>query len=410
MTPLAELLQRRDSASSGELLLQIKEGLAHHSAGSGAGAATHQLLLDYFKLDARASESSFAAAFKKYPTTAEALRELAQAQGLTQLCALLQSVLERQARPTGAFKAGLQTQANALQGKPDKAGVLAGLKGFASVAFASADSEADMELSLAWGALEEGLLDQLALHADVINFQWGPTELKKREQAQGVRTALAGQSAVQLLQSFFADASPQVLAQPSEWDMEKEGAPTAVVPIPVQHLNLAEPLPAGWAAQLTQAPAAAQLLAVYQQVNGVALFCTDPTDVWSAGFVFLPASMWDEAQAEVLQWLSSVDYQDDPDALPAWVRSAIPFGKIPGDASYWILPVDGPHAGQVLLSNDDVTADTSRYACFDDFVASLRLTPEQVLGSGGYVSYPGPGDTYLLYPVGYRGTFRATEL
>ena len=410
MTPLTELLQRRDSVSAGELLLQVKEGLAPGLAGSGAGAATHQLLLDYFKLDARASESSFAAAFKRYPATAEALRQLAQAQGLTQMCALMQSVLERQARPTGAFKAGLQTQANALQGKPDKAGVLAALKGFASVAFASADSEADMELSLAWGALEECLLDQLALHADVINFQWGPTERKKRQQAQGVQTALASHSAVQLLQAFFADASPQVLAQPSEWDMEKEGAPTAVVPITVQHLNLAEPLPAGWAAQLAQAPAAAQLLAVYQQVNGAALFCTDPTDAWSAGFFFLPASMWDEARAEVLQWLSSVDYQDDPEALPAWVRSIIPFGKIPGDASYWILPVDGPHAGQVLLSNDDVTADTSRHASFDDFVATLRLTPEQVLGSGGYVSYPGAGDAHLLYPVGYRGTVSISKL
>ena len=408
MTPLTELLQRRDSVSAGELLLQVKEGLAPGLAGSGAGAATHQLLLDYFKLDARASESSFAAAFKRYPATAEALRQLAQAQGLTQMCALMQSVLERQARPTGAFKAGLQTQANALQGKPDKAGVLAALKGFASVAFASADSEADMELSLAWGALEECLLDQLALHADVINFQWGPTERKKRQQAQGVQTALASHSAVQLLQAFFADASPQVLAQPSEWDMAHEGAPTAVVPVTVQHLNLAEPLPAGWAAQLAQAPAAAQLLAVYQQVNGAALFCTDPTDAWSAGFFFLPASMWDEAQAEVLQWLSSVDYQDDPEALPAWVRSAIPFGKIPGDASYWILPVDGPHAGQVLLSNEDVTADTSRHVCFDDFVATLRLTPEQVLGSGGYVSYRGLGDAHLLYPVGYR--VRVTEL
>jgi len=71
-------------------------------------------------------------------------------------------------------------------------------------------------------------------------------------------------------------------------------------------------------------PAPTQLLVAYRQVNGAALFHTDLTDVWSAGFVFLPISMWDEAQVEMLQWLRRVNHQDDPDALPAWGRSAIP--------------------------------------------------------------------------------------
>ena len=41
MTPLAEFLQRREFVSSGELLVQIEEGLAHHSAGSGAAGLAH---------------------------------------------------------------------------------------------------------------------------------------------------------------------------------------------------------------------------------------------------------------------------------------------------------------------------------------------------------------------------------
>ena len=67
MTPLTELLQRRESVSVGELLLQVKEGLAHSSAGSAAGVATHQLLLDCFKLDARVRESEFCGSIQKIP-------------------------------------------------------------------------------------------------------------------------------------------------------------------------------------------------------------------------------------------------------------------------------------------------------------------------------------------------------
>jgi len=37
-------------------------------------------------------------------------------------------------------------------------------------------------------------------------------------------------------------------------------------------------------------------------------------------------------------------------------------------------------------------------------VAALRLHPEDIMGSGGYVSYPVAGKDYLLYPVCYLGT------
>lgn len=401
MTPLAELLQQRDAVPASELLIQLKEGLAPAAAASGAGAATHQLLLDYFKLDAKASASSFGQAFKRYPQTAQALLGLCQAQGHTEVCALMQSVMAASPRPTGAFKQGLTAQA--AQADPAHAkGIAAFIQGFASVAFANPDSEADIELALAWGAVEDCLLDEVAGHADAIAFDWGPTVRAQRQREQAVRQALAERPVLQMLQALLQDKAPQVLAQASEYDREHGGANARIVPIAVQHIGPHEALPAAQAAQLTAYPAAAQLLAVYQALNGAALFCTDPQDLWSAGFVFLPAQQWDEARAEMLDWLTSVDFQDDPEALPDWVRSAVPFGKIPGDASYWILPVEGPFAGTVMLSNDDVSAEEPRYTSFDAFVATLCLQPEQVLGCGGYVSYIVPGQAESLYPVGYR--------
>ena len=401
MKPLKELLAQRDTVSASELLLQVKEGLSKTPAQSGPGAQAHQLALDYFRLDERASSASFAAAFKKYPTTARTLLELCRAQGLDAWCTLMQSVLDASPQPSGAFKSGLQTQ---MEAPTTQKGLLAALNGFASVAFASDGSEADMELSLGWHAVEDCVLDQLEQHADVMDFDWGPTERAKRQQAREIEAALAATPAVVMLQALLQHTRPQVLAQASEWDREHEGVPTDIVPIAVQHVGPSRAMGATACARLEPYPAAAQLLAVYRAVNGAALFCTDATDTWSAGFVLLADDQWEAARGAVLDWLTSVDFQDDVAALPEWVRTAIPFGVIPGDASHWILPVEGPFAGMVLLSNNDVSAETFRYRSFDAFVATLVQFPECILGSGGYISYAGPQGEHTMYPVGYRAS------
>ncbi|MBK7006797.1 MAG: hypothetical protein IPH37_18055 [Burkholderiales bacterium] len=54
-----------------------------------------------------------------------------------------------------------------------------------------------------------------------------------------------------------------------------------------------------------------------------------------------------------LDWLTSVDFQDNQAACPDWVRSAIAFGKIPGDASYWMLPIGRPVCRTGAASNED---------------------------------------------------------
>ena len=357
MKPLKELLAQRDTVAASELMLQVKEGLSKTPAQSGPGAQAHQLALDYFRLDERASFSSFSAAFKKYPATARTLLELCRAQGLDAWCTLMQSVLEAHPKPTGAFKSGLQTQ---MQAPSTQKGLLAALNGFASVAFASDGSEADMELSLGWHAVEDCVLDQLERHADMMDFDWGPTERAKRQQAREIEVALAATPAVALLQALLQHARPQVLAQAPEWDREHEGAPADIVSIAVQHVAPTRAMDATSCAQLEQVPAATQLLAVYRAVNGA--------------------------------------------ALPDWVRTAIPFGVIPGDASHWILPVEGPFAGTVLLSNDDVSAETFRYRSFDAFIATLVRFPESILGNGGYISYLPAQGSYALYPVGYQAS------
>jgi hypothetical protein len=402
MKPLQELLSLRESSSMAEVMGRLEEGLSRNAAESGAGAAAHQMMLDYFKLNERACNSSFRSAFKKFPSTADALQTLCIANDLTIVAQLMQSLRDGSAKPLGVFKDALVTQAEAIKGTPDKAGVLTALQGFAKAALASPNSEAEMELSLCWDAVEDCLLDQLAPHADVIAFDWGPLERKKREQSRTVHSALMQTPAVEMLIAFFTDPHPQILAKASEWDVKNEGASGDEVAVTVCHVGPQGALPSSWVQALSEYEPASQLLAVYQQINGAALFCTDRNDLWSAGIVLLPADQWDEARGEVIDWLTAVDFQEDPTQLPGWVRSAIAFGKIPGDASYWLLPVDGPFAGKVLLSNDDVSAESFRYPSFDAFIATLRLHPQLIVGSGGYIRYNSPDEKFPIFPDGYR--------
>lgn len=71
-----------------------------------------------------------------------------------------------------------------------------------------------------------------------------------------------------------------------------------------------------------------------------------------------------DANTQVVDWLSAVDFQDDSSALPGWVCGAIPYGKFHSDAS------------------------------FDALVAKLCLQPEQVRAEaverGGPVHLPAP--------------------
>ena len=176
MTPLQELLAQRDTTDPSELMLQLREGLSHTPEASGPGSATHQLLLAYFKLDERASKASFASAFKRYPDTALALLALCAQHQLTALGTLMHSVMQGQAKPDGTFQRALKEQAAKWADQP---GLVAALQGFASAAFSTPGDEAEIELSLAWGALEDCLLDQVALHASHIDFAWGSHRAQK---------------------------------------------------------------------------------------------------------------------------------------------------------------------------------------------------------------------------------------
>jgi hypothetical protein len=174
-----------------------------------------------------------------------------------------------------------------------------------------------------------------------------------------------------------------------------QGAPAQLVEVPVRHAWHSVAPKA--ALRLGNNPAAQQLLQLYTAANGAELFVPLQHEPHQAGLVLISDDQWDAEREQLITWLTLGGDED----LPAWARSLVPIAALPGDASRWVVPLEGPLAGAVLLSNDDVPEERARYPSVAHFVAALRLRPHEVLANGGYVSYVVPEHGFLLYPEGY---------
>ncbi len=395
MNDLRELLATRGAQSDALVLRALREGLAAEPARSGQAAALHGLLQGYFALDEAATTRSFASAFRRHPDTARALMTMLAEDGEDTVVQLMHSLLAGRPRPTGALAAALQGEA-AAQAQSAGAGVKAAFDAFAKTALRSPGSSAEMELSLAWGAVEGGLLDRVERLADALAFAHGPAHREAAAKSRALDEQVARSSIAEMLAALAAAKRPRVLARPGEWAIEHEGAPEALVEVPVRHQWQRAPL--GPAAKLGDSKAAQQLKQFYTTANGAELFIPLQHEPQETGLVLIADSEWEAEREYVMTWLTMGDGADE---LPDWAHTLVPIAALNGDASRWVVPLAGPLAGAVLLSNDDVHEEQARYPSVAHFVAALRLCPQEVLANGGYVSYSVPEHKHLLYPEGY---------
>ncbi len=394
MNELRELLATRGTQSDTLVLHALREGLASDAERSGPAAPLHRLLRGCFALDETASKSSFARALRRHGDTAQALMAMLAEGGEAQVAGLMHSLLEGRPKPTGALAAGLKGEA-AAQAQAAGGAVKAAFDAFTNTALRSKGSTAEMELSLAWGAVEGALLDRVEQQAGTLAFAHGPTHRAAVARARELDEQVARSSIAEMLQALAAAERPRILARPSEWDVGHEGAPWALIEVPVRHVwHRAAPIAA---LQLRGNPAAQQLLQLYAAVNGAGLFVPLQHAPHEAGLVLISDDQWDTEREHVMTWLTLGGDED----LPAWAHSLVPIAALPGDASRWVVPLEGPLAGAVLLSNDDVPEERARYASVAHFIAALRLRPHEVMANGGYVSYAVPEHAFLLYPEGY---------
>lgn len=396
MNDLQELLAGRDTQGDTVVLHALRDGLAPDASRSGSAAPLHTLLLGYFALDESATTRSFTSAFRRHRDTAMALLAMIEEDGEAQAAGLMRSLLEGRPRPTGALKAGLTGDAAQQQAAAGGPGVQAALAAFADTALASDHSSAEIEMSLAWAAVEAGLLDRVARAADVLAFAHGPEHRARRDRLAQLDALVARSSIGEMLAAIASAPRPRVLAQPSEYAVGHEGAPGRTVEIPVRHEW--GPPRAVPAAPAADGPAARALAELHAFADGAALFIPLAHVPQEPGLFLIAEAARAEEHEHLMTWLTM---GIDPDELPAWAHSLVPVAALNGDAARWVVPLAGPHAGSVMLSPDDVHDETPRYPSLAHFVAALRLCPEAVLGNGGYVSYVVPDHEHLLYPVGH---------
>lgn len=395
MNDLQELLATRDTQGDTLVLRALRDGLAHESSGSGSAAGLHKLLLDYFALDKAATAHSFTSAFRRHRRTAQALLAMLEQDGEAQAAGLLRSLLEGRPKPTGALQAGLTSDAARQQAAGSGPAVQAAFEAFANTALATEHSSAEIEMSLAWAAVEGGLLDRVAQAVDVLAFAHGPEHRARRDRLAQLNALVARSSIGEMLGAIAAVPRPRVLAQPSEYAVAVEEAPGHSVEIPVRH---EWGPPRARSAAPAASPAARALDELYAFADGAALFIPLAHVPQEPGLFLIAEAACADEREHLMTWLTM---GIDPDELPDWAHSLVPVAALNGDAARWVVPLDGPHAGSVMLSPDDVHEGTPRYPSLAHFIAALQLCPEAVLGNGGYVSYVVPEHEHLLYPIGY---------
>jgi len=255
----------------------------------------------------------------------------------------------------------------------------------------------DLALSLGDEDLDAAILDYVAEQPGA--FAVGPPAQVAAQDALGERVAklAAAHGAAALLHQFASHKNPIVRACLSDYD--RKNRPGDWLDVPVTH-QLGDPAnPARIAALAEQyGAAAADLLAAYAAHDGAALFVQGR----EAGFHIAPIAEWPEHQDQVMQWAREVTWNQDPEELPDYLESAIPFGYIPGDYERWLLITRGQHAGTVMLSDTDSIDDQPRYASIGEFFAALILDTDRVLGCGGHVSYADGKTDAMYYPREYK--------
>lgn len=254
----------------------------------------------------------------------------------------------------------------------------------------------DIVLSMLDEDLDGAIIDFVAEHAAEFALD-APAEVAEQDRRdEQVSKLAAARSAVELMDALLAHRNPRIRALLRE--DERRGKPTDWLELPVQHRTHGPAKPKVIEGLRKQyGPAADELLDLYLRHDGCDLFIANG----EPGFMFAPIADWPSHRERVMEWAREVTWADEPDEVPDYLESSIPFGWIDGDSERWLLVTRGPHAGRVMLSDTDVIEDEPRFQSIGEVLASLTLDTRRILGSGGYVSYDKGKNPGSFYPEEY---------
>jgi len=380
MSYLDELLGRRGSVSDIELVFELHAAFQEMPARLNAQALNEaqsrlRLLCRYVASDGIAELLRDDRA-----AVVEAAR-LAEEQGLPETARILNDAL-----------AGVPL--------PRPAPVMLTLPGEGAAPLGAAMHEwsaTDLALSIAEEDFAACVMDFVAEHKEEIALPQLESARQTGATDAVVVPQMAGRRAVELVTELLAHRAPRIVARLGEH--HRRSAPKDVRVIPVTHSGR-PPVAESRLARLRNryGAAAEPLLEIYERHDGLELF----RSAGGAAFVFAPVDEWDALLQHAVEWAESVTWQDQPNAVPPSLRSAIAFGYIPGDAEHWLLITQGPHAGKIMLSVTDLVDGEPRMQSIAELLWTLLHDAPRVIGSGGYVSYTDPSSGLSYYPERYE--------
>jgi hypothetical protein len=255
----------------------------------------------------------------------------------------------------------------------------------------------DLALSMTDEGLNDAILDFAGANTADIAIAASASVTQREAIAGKVGDAATARPAADIIDEILRHRDPRIRAQIRDGD--RTGTATDWIELAVEH-RAGKPLSPKSLAALAQkyGAAARPLLDIYAKYDGLELFAVSS----DATFYFLPVDAWAEHHGNVMSWATEVTWNDAIDEMPAYLRTAIAFGYIPGDYERWLLITEGEHAGKIMLSDSDAIEDEPRFESLAHFVAALIYDTERTLGSGGYISYSKDGsEAGDYYPEQY---------
>lgn len=291
--------------------------------------------------------------------------------------------------------------ADVLQDKPvaGPVSVTATINGVATSIPMPADrwGATDIALSFADEGLDDAILDFAIANAGSFALQTPAAVATKDGVANRIAALAASEPAIAIIESMLLHRKPRIRAQIRS--DERTGRDDDWIEISVAH-RAGNPAPSALLVKLRKqyGNAADALLDIYAKYDGLELFATQD----ETAFHFLPIAAWREHHEDVMRWSAEVTWQDEPNEIPDYLHTAIPFGYTPGDSERWLLITEGQHAGKVMLSDTDSIEDEARFESIAYFAAALTLDVDRTVGVGGLVSYEKDGSSGgSYYPQHY---------
>lgn len=245
----------------------------------------------------------------------------------------------------------------------------------------------DIALSFAMDGFIAAVVREVASAAGKFELEAPQAERKKAHAKRAARDRAQQATAASLFETLLSARNPAL--EVGDWDAFEERRVGGNTVIEVTHEANPPADPEEVAAMTARYGAAARdLLAMYELHDGAALFQQGS----ECGFYIAPIGEWGELLERAVDWAEDVTWQDEKEAIPPYLYSAIAFGMIPGDSERWLLITEGEHAGKIMLSDTDLIEESPRFASITEFMATLLDDAARVINCGGYVRYQVDGE------------------